>query len=74
MIVENIAVLIPALNPNNKLVDLVKELNQIGLANVVVIDDGSENSSQAVFDEVQRYGVKVYHHENNRVKGAALKK
>ena len=53
MILENIVVLIPALNPNNKLVDLVKELNQIGLVNVVVIDDGSEISSQAVFDEVQ---------------------
>jgi len=70
---ENIAVLIPAFNPNNKLVDLVKELNQIGLVNLVVIDDGSENSSQAVFDEVQTYRAKVYHHKNNRGKGAALK-
>ena len=73
MILENVAVLIPALNPNNKLVDLVKELNQIGLVNVVVIDDGSENSSQAVFDEVQTYGAKVYHHKRNRGKGTALK-
>ena len=73
MVLENIVVLIPALNPNHKLVDLVKELNQIGLTNVVVIDDGSENSSQAVFDEVQTYRAKVYHHENNRGKGAALR-
>lgn len=75
MILENIAVLIPALDPNNKLVDLVKELNQIGLVNVVVIDDGSENSSRAVFDEVQTHGhgAKIYHHQNNRGKGAALK-
>jgi exopolysaccharide biosynthesis protein/putative flippase GtrA len=73
MILENIAVLIPALNPNDKLVDLVRELNQIGLANIVVIDDGSENSSQAVFDEVQTYGAKLYHHKHNRGKGAALK-
>jgi putative flippase GtrA len=73
MSLENITVLIPALDPNHKLVDLVKELNQIGLVNVVVIDDGSENSSQAVFDEVQRYGATVCHHEHNRGKGAALK-
>jgi len=73
MILENVAVLIPALNPNNKLVNLVKELNQRGLANVVVIDDGSENSSQAVFDEVQTYRATVYHHKINQGKGVALK-
>ena len=73
MIMENIVVLIPALKPNNKLVDLVKELNQIGLINVVVIDDGSESSLQAAFDEVQTHGAKVHHHQNNRGKGAALK-
>jgi glycosyltransferase involved in cell wall biosynthesis len=72
MILKNIVVLIPALNPNNKLVDLVKELIEIGLVNVVVIDDGSEDSSRAVFDEVQTYRAKVYHHKSNRGKGAAL--
>jgi len=72
MILENIAVLIPALDPNHKLVDLAKELSRMGF-NVVVIDDGSGNSSQVVFDEVQTYGAKVYHHKNNRGKGAALK-
>jgi exopolysaccharide biosynthesis protein/putative flippase GtrA len=73
MVLENIAVLIPALDPNHKLVDLVKELNQIGLVNVVVIDDGSENLSQIIFDKVQTYQAKVYHHKKNRGKGAALK-
>jgi len=73
MILENIAILIPALNPNHKLVNLIEELNQIGLVNIVVIDDGSESSSQIVFDEVQTYGAKVYRHKHNRGKGAALK-
>ena len=73
MISENIAILIPALNPNHKLVELIKKLNQIGLVTVVVIDDGSENSTQAVFEEVQTYQAKVYHHKYNRGKGAALR-
>ena len=73
MISERIAVLIPALNPNHKLVDVVKELNQIGLVNVVVIDDGSENASQAFFDQVRAYGAQVYQHKKNRGKGAALR-
>ena len=73
MISENIAILIPALNPNHKLVELIKKLNQIGLVTVVVIDDGSENSTQAVFEEVQTYQAKVYHHKYNQGKGAALR-
>ena len=73
VLLENIVVLIPALNPNHKLVDLVKELNQIGLVNIVVIDDGSGISFQAIFDEVQTYRTKVHHHKNNRGKGAALR-
>jgi glycosyltransferase involved in cell wall biosynthesis len=73
MILDNIAVLIPALDPNHKLVDLVVELNRLGLVNIVVVDDGSANSSQVFFDEVQTYGAKIYHHKNNRGKGVALK-
>jgi glycosyltransferase involved in cell wall biosynthesis len=51
--IRNIAILIPALNPDQKLVNLVKKLKQIGLVNVVVIDDGSDSSSQAVFEDVE---------------------
>jgi len=70
---ENITVLIPALNPDHKLVDLVKDLNQLGLDHIVLIDDGSDSSSQAVFDEAVTYRAVVYHHSKNRGKGAALK-
>ena len=70
---DNVSVLIPALDPNDKLVDLVKQLNRIGLVNILVIDDGSGISSQAVFDEVQTYQATVYHHEHNQGKGVALK-
>jgi hypothetical protein len=41
--------------------------------NILVIDDGSGISSQAVFDEVQTYQATVYHHEHNQGKGVALK-
>lgn len=73
MIIRNIAILIPALNPSHKLADLVKELKGIGLVNIVVIDDGSDSSSQAVFDQVQTYRAEVYYHKINMGKGAALK-
>ena len=73
MILENIAVLIPALNPNHKLVELIKKLNQAGLVNVVVIDDGSASSTQAVFDELEMYQATVCRHKYNQGKGAALR-
>ncbi|MBG0783490.1 MAG: phosphodiester glycosidase family protein [Anaerolineaceae bacterium] len=73
MLVRNIAVLIPALNPDHKLVDLVQALKLIGLMNIVVVDDGSDASSQAIFDKVQSQRVEVCYHKDNRGKGAALK-
>ena len=72
IIYNNIAVLIPALNPDKKLIRLVQELNQIGLVNTVVIDDGSNNETQSVFDELQNFGTHVIHHPSNQGKGAAL--
>jgi len=61
MIIDNIVVLIPALEPDNKLVNLVRQQNQLGHVHVVVIDDGSDDSSQAVFSNVQAYGTRVLH-------------
>ena len=59
MILEKIAVLIPALDPNDKLVDLVKQLNRIGIVNILIIDDSSVSLSQRVFNEVQTYQAAV---------------
>lgn len=74
MMIRNVAILIPALNPDEKLVALVEKLKSIGLVNILVIDDGSDNgSSQEVFKKVQSCRVDVVSHKVNRGKGAALK-
>ena len=48
----NIAVVIPALNPISELAALVRELLGNGVARVIVVNDGSDSSSDHIFDEV----------------------
>ncbi|MBG0788308.1 MAG: phosphodiester glycosidase family protein [Anaerolineaceae bacterium] len=73
MFIRNIAVLIPALNPDHKLIDLIKGLKEIGLVNILVVDDGSDHSTQEVFTKAQFCRAEVIAHKQNLGKGAALK-
>lgn len=64
---------IPALNPDIRLVDMVRELTQGG-ATVVVVNDGSRQEADAVFQQLEAVnGCTVLHHDANAGKGAALK-
>ena len=65
-------VLIPAYEPDHRLVGLVDELHDAG-QRVVVVDDGSGPAYAAVFEAVRRRGGTVLTHPVNRGKGAALK-
>ncbi|MBQ8080668.1 MAG: glycosyltransferase [Clostridia bacterium] len=74
MDVQRCCVLIPSLEPDQKLPDYVKELRTAGFGLILVIDDGSSASYQHFFDEIDGWeGCKVLHHEVNRGKGAALR-
>ena len=71
-------ILIPALNPDQKLIKLVHELlnNVINFDALVLVDDGSADANQAVFKELEEIGdqrIHVLHHQHNEGKGAALK-
>lgn len=71
-------ILIPALNPDQKLIKLVHELlnNVINFDALVLVDDGSAVTNQAVFKELEEIGdqrIHVLHHQHNEGKGAALK-
>ncbi len=63
--------LIPAYEPDEKLISLLKELKEQNFA-CVVVDDGSSPMCADVFAEAGRYAY-VLHHPRNRGKGAALK-
>jgi putative flippase GtrA len=67
-------VLIPSLNPDDKILELVRNLRELNINNIVIVNDGSCNSCLPVFDKLERdYNCTVISHEKNMGKGAALK-
>ena len=67
-------VLIPSLDPDEKLTAYVEDLIAAQYGLVLVIDDGSGPEYQRIFEDIDdRPGCKVLHHEVNRGKGAALR-
>ncbi|MCX7044705.1 MAG: GtrA family protein [Candidatus Sumerlaeota bacterium] len=68
------AIIIPAYKPEDALISLARSFNPSDYACIVVIDDGSGDASQPVFQSVAAIpGVVVLHHAINLGKGAALK-
>lgn len=70
-----IAVIIPAYNPGERLLELVHALKEtMPDAPVIIIDDGSDKSCDAVFCLLEHEpGCHVCRHDRNRGKGAALR-
>ena len=69
---ENI-ILIPAYNPDDKLISIIDELTFFKIL-IVVVNDGSEKGFNYIFEIIKnKPRVKVLIHEINRGKGAALK-
>ncbi len=69
------AVIIPAYKPDDRLPPYVSALRQAGVGKVVVVDDGSGESYQALFDLIPEDGAShVIHYAPNAGKGVALKR
>jgi len=71
---DDITMLIPAYNPTERLIGVVRGLAESGFASIVVVNDGSDASCDPLFDEVATIGqVTLLEHAVNLGKGAALK-
>ena len=74
---NNVIVVIPALNPDEGLVRLAAEItltcSSMCAARIVAINDGSDEKSAGVFDSLKSMGCDVLTHNRNLGKGAALK-
>lgn len=71
---RNISVVLPSLNPDDKLLAVVDGLLEYGFSHIIVVNDGSAPEKLHYFEEVAKHPqVQLLHHEVNRGKGAALK-
>lgn len=71
---SNCAIIIPALNPPEGLIEYVKTLLAKCIPQIIVVNDGSKKELSYIFTELSRLkGCTVLTHEKNRGKGRALK-
>lgn len=71
---ENSCILIPALEPEKYFIEYVCELLENKIEHIVVVNDGSDDTYQEIFDTIEKKDrCTVLHHQQNRGKGAALK-
>ncbi len=69
-----VSVIIPSLNPDDKLLRTVEGLAAVGFDDIIVVNDGSDAAHEKPFEELSvKCGVTVLRHEVNRGKGRALK-
>ena len=71
---KSAVILIPSLEPDDRLPAYLRQLRERGFERMVVVDDGSSEKTQHLFDQMARMeGVTVLHHDVNHGKGVALK-
>lgn len=69
---SDIAVVIPVLNPDAKLITYTEELQKSGFKKIIVINDGSTIHTH-IFRELQKQNICVLTHMVNQGKGRSLK-
>ena len=68
-----VILLIPALNPDGRLLELLGALRDSWSDPIVLVDDGSEARCREIFDRARAMGCQVVRHARNLGKGRGLK-
>lgn len=66
-------VVIPTIDPDNRLVTLVDDMRERGFSHFIVVDDGSGDESRFIFEKLKQRGIHVFYHVVNLGKGQAIK-
>lgn len=67
-------ILIPAYQPNKKLLQLVEILRELRpMQRIIVVDDGSDIKKSHIFDKLSAFNIELLRHAKNQGKGEALK-
>ena len=66
-------IIIPAYEPDEKLIKLVGELKEKCNSKILIVDDGSGEKYSWIFEKSEQLGAVVVRYENNKGTGGALK-
>ena len=72
---SKISVVLPSLDPDEKLIAVVDGLLEYGFSHIILVNDGSKTENLHYFTDLaaQHPEITLLHHEVNKGKGAALK-
>ncbi len=71
---SGISVVLPSLDPDEKLLGVIDRLLEAGFDDIILVNDGSKQKNLHYFETAARYPqVHLLHHPENLGKGAALK-
>lgn len=70
---KEIPVIIPSLEPDDRLLSIIADVQAAGMQNIVVVNDGSSAAYAACFAKAAQMGCTVLTHSVNMGKGRALK-
>ena len=74
---DNISIIVPSLNPDEKLLEVADGLIDAGFTDIILVDDGSDEEHKHYFKDIQeKYGedrITILTHEVNKGKGRAIK-
>ena len=69
-----ISVIIPVYNERDTIQKIVERVKRIDIdKEIIIVDDGSTDGTREVLDAMSQEDVKVFHHDRNLGKGAALR-
>lgn len=71
-----ISIIVPAYNEENTLEEVMKKLLKIDFGiqkEIIAVNDGSIDNTAKILNSFRKKGVKVFHHEKNKGKGAAIR-
>ena len=69
-----ISVIVPCFNEKNTLPLIINKVNSVNIdKEIIVVDDGSDQETKQLVQNLSKDGVKVIFHDRNKGKGAAVK-
>lgn len=71
---SRVTVVIPSLDPDDRILEVIRGVQEKGFSDILLVDDGSAKENQHYFETAQsELGCTVLHHPQNYGKGRALK-